>query len=266
VRRAVLHVHGLSGNFYENRFVSAVGEAVVAKGVAFLSLNNRGHDYLSDNLMGRGRETTFVRGGASWDVFGESVLDVAAGADFLARRGHAGIYFEGHSLGTLKILHYLTERRDPRAVGVVLLAPPDMFGLRDGATDGRLAELLKEARRLVDRGEGDTLIPESGYVVPFSARTFVSLYGDPGTTDLFPFRRGADGDYGRLARLDVPILVAFGTLDHAAVVPPAAAADLVRAKATGSLKVEVALFPDADHVYLGHEQELARAVASFVEP
>ena len=262
----MLHVHGLSGNFYENRFVSAVGEAVVARGVAFLTLNNRGHDYVSDNLKGRGRETAFVRGGASWDVFGESVLDVAAGAEFLARRGHAGIYFEGHSLGTLKILHYLTERPDPRAAGVILLAPPDIFGLREGATEGRLAELMERARRLVDRGEGDTLMPESGYVVPFSARTFVSLYGDPATTDLFPFRRGTDGDYGRLARIDVPILVAFGTLDHAAVVPPAAAADLVRAKATGAPRVEVALFEGGDHVYLGCEGALAESVASFVEP
>jgi pimeloyl-ACP methyl ester carboxylesterase len=264
-RRAVLHTHGLAGNFYENRFVSTVGEAVVAKGLAFLSLNNRGHDYVSDNLKGRGRETTFVQGGATWDVFDECVFDLAAGAAFLERRGHTGICFQGHSLGTLKVVHYLDERHDPRATGVILLAPPDMFGLRNDATEGRLEDLVREGRRLVDRGEGDTLMPGSGYVVPFSARTFVSLYGAPGRTDIFPFRRGADGDYGRLARIEVPVLVAFGTLDRVAVVPAATAADIVRAKAVRSPRVEVALLPDGDHVYLGCEDALARAVAAFVE-
>ena len=68
-RRAVLHIHGMAGNFYENRFVSTVCNTVVAKGLAFLTVNNRGHDYRSDNLKGEGLETVSLLGGASFDDY-----------------------------------------------------------------------------------------------------------------------------------------------------------------------------------------------------
>jgi pimeloyl-ACP methyl ester carboxylesterase len=47
----VLHVHGLCGNFYENRFLDVEGEALVAQGRNFLPFNNRGHDYYADLIQ-----------------------------------------------------------------------------------------------------------------------------------------------------------------------------------------------------------------------
>jgi len=264
-RRAVLHVHGMAGSFYENRFVSDVGRAVVAKGLSFFTVNNRGHEFVSENLRGRGETTESVLGGASWELFDESVFDIGAAADFLTARGHEGIYFEGHSLGCVKVVHYLTERRDPRAVGAVLISPADMLGIRMENSARPLAEIVADARRLVAAGQGDTLMPEAAYVVPLSAATVVSLYGDPATTDLFPFRLGDCGDYRRLASLTVPLLVAYGTVREAVTIPVQEALGLAKRHAASSPRVETVAVEGGNHTYLGHERKLARAVAAFVE-
>lgn len=263
-RRAVLHTHGLAGNFYENRFVSTVARAVVEKGLSFLTYNNRGHEYRSDNLLGEGARVEFVLGGASYDVFEKCLLDIGGCASFLRERGHSEIYFEGHSLGTNKTVYYLAERRDPRAAGAVLISPPDMFGLREQALEASVDDVVARARRSVTEGEAETLI-DTGYVVPFSAATIVSVYGDREKTDVFPFRHGRAGDYSMLASLRLPLLVTFGTVEEAVTVPVKDAAALTRERASSAPKVEVLVVDGANHVYSGFEETLARAVADFVE-
>ncbi len=263
-RRAVLHTHGLAGNFYENRFVSSLARAVVEEGLAFLACNNRGHDYRSDNLMGLGAGTQVRLGGSSYDIFDECLLDIGGCASFLEERGHSEIYFEGHSLGTNKTLHYLNERRDPRAVGAVLISPPDMFGLREQALGEPLDEVVVEAQRLAAEGAGDTLL-EAGYVVPFSAATVAALYGNARKTDVFPFRLGRSGDYSVLGSLRIPILATFGDVEEAVTVPVKEAAALMREEARSSPCVEVIIVEGANHTYLGFEETLAGAVADFIE-
>ena len=265
-RRAVLHVHGLAGNFYENRFVSHIASAVVARGLAFLSMNGRGHDYRSENLRGDGETTDVVLGGATHDIFENSVFDISAGADYLERRGHEGIYFEGHSLGTSKVVSYLANEGDERAVGLVLIAPPEMVAINAERSSGRTGEIASEAASLVESGEGEALLEGAGYVVPFSAATYVSMYGEASRNDVFPFRLGESGDYSELASVRVPVLVAYGTADEAAYVSPDEAVRLIKLAATGAPGVRSMLAEGANHVFWGAEGALADAVASFVEP
>ncbi len=230
-RRAVLHVHGSAGNFYENRFVSSVCEAVVAKGLAFLTLNNRGHEYISDNLVGDDPGTTFRMGGASRETLDECLFDIGGGARFLSGRGHEGIYFEGHSLGCVKVVRYLTEREDRRAVGAILLSPADMFGLRMSSAGGRFDDIVEEARRLVASGRGDTLMPEMTRVVPVLGRDGRLAVRRPRDGGRLPVPSGGRGDYRRLASLGVPLLVTYGTVEEAVTVPVEDALALVRSHA-----------------------------------
>ncbi|MCK4510267.1 DUF1749 domain-containing protein [bacterium] len=264
-RRAILHTHGLAGNFYENRFVASVCDAALAKGIAFLVTNNRGHDYLADNLKGSGVDTTYEPGGSTRDIIEDCVHDVSGGARFLAERGHDEIYFEGHSLGCTKIVYYLSEVGDPRCVGLILISPPEIFGLQEDRGEASLEEAVARARALVSEGKGDALL-EVGRDVPFTAATFVSMFGNPSATDIFPFRRGKDGDYQRFASISCPILVTYGDVEEAVNVPVDAAVSLIEGMATAAPRVESIIVRGANHVYWGHEDELASAIGAFVEP
>lgn len=46
----IIHVHGKEGNFVQNHFVSILGNKYAENGYAFLTFNNRGHDYMADLL------------------------------------------------------------------------------------------------------------------------------------------------------------------------------------------------------------------------
>lgn len=263
-RRAILHTHGMAGNFYENRFIDHIVEAAVARGVAFLAVNNRGHDYLSDNLRGVGESTEVVRGGVVWDAFQESVLDIGACASFLRDRGHEGIYYEGHSLGASKTVYYLTERPDAEAAGVILLSPPDIFGLRDDGGDGHLSEAVRKAERLVRDGLGETLMTEVEYAVPLTAHAVAATYGDPSASDIFPVRLGDGGDYVRLGSIRAPLLVIYGTVEEAVTIPVEEAAALIERHAESTSAVRVALVQGGNHMYWGHEAEIGWLVGEFV--
>ena len=265
-RRAILHTHGMAGNFYENRFIDHVAAVAAARDVSFLAVNNRGHDYLSDNLRGDGEETEVVRGGVTWDAFPECVADIGACVAFLRDRGHDGIYYEGHSLGASKTIYYLTERPDTEAAGVVLLSPPDIFGLRDDRPDGSLREAVRKAGHLVREGAGDTLMSEIEYAVPLTAHAVAATYGDPAKSDVFPVRRGDEGDYSRLASIAAPLLVVYGTVDEAVTIPVDEAAALIERHAARSPDVRVALVQGGNHIYWGHEAEVGRIVGMFIAP
>ena len=264
-RRAILHTHGLAGNFYENRFIADVCDAVLAKGLAFLVTNNRGHDYRSDNLKGEGPDTTYEPGGATMDIFEDCVHDLSGGARFLSERGHERIYFEGHSLGCCKTVYYLSNVGDDRCAGLVLISPPEMFGLQEARTDRDMNELLSQARALVGDGKGDVAL-DVGRDVPYTAATFVSMFGDRSKTDIFPFRLGRDGDYSRLASIASPMLVTYGDVEEAVNVPVEDAAGLMVEMAAAAPRVETLIVRGGNHVYWGHEGELAEAIAAFVEP
>ena len=44
----VIHIHGSCGNFYENAFIATMARLYTARGVNFLSFNNRGHDCIAE--------------------------------------------------------------------------------------------------------------------------------------------------------------------------------------------------------------------------
>ena len=70
--KIVIHVHGLNGNFYENKFLDTLAETYTNKNYAFLTFNNRGKDYISEFQKG---ETSIIIGG-SLERFKDCLLDI----------------------------------------------------------------------------------------------------------------------------------------------------------------------------------------------
>src|SRR5262249_30824423 len=113
-----------------------------------------------------------VRGGGYWGVASEEVRDVAGWIDFAEKSGFKNVALVGHSAGWAAVRNYVAAERDRRVAGVVVASgtvrpssvPPD-------------PEQLIEAKRLIEKGEGDALVrdPKRSFPSYISAATFLDI-------------------------------------------------------------------------------------------
>ena len=244
----LIWVHGLTGKFYGSSAIR-VGRALAGHGYTTISGNNRGHDF---GTMLRRADGTAVLGGGGWELFDESPYDVGAWIGFAESLGFARVALFGHSLGALKVVYYQAGRQDPRVAGLVAGSPP----VRAGRSD---PSLLAQAERMVADGRGQDLLPWGSSPAgagTHSAQTYLNRIRT--NIDVY----GTDTPDPLVARIRCPLLALYGS-DEAWV---GGAADLamIERNATASARVETALIEGADHVYTGHEAEVARVVSRWL--
>ncbi len=72
----VIHHHGIEGNFYENTFIPFMAEAYTSAGIAFMTYNNRGHDYICDLKMDTSDGVKSLKGGTAFEKIADNAMDV----------------------------------------------------------------------------------------------------------------------------------------------------------------------------------------------
>jgi pimeloyl-ACP methyl ester carboxylesterase len=273
-RFCVVHVHGWDGNFYENRFIDYAAAECGRIGIGFISGNNRGHDYIADILRsGRSQKSEcrsqnaevrrrkekldYVQVGGMYEKLADSVADIRAWVDFAAARGAKSIILQGHSHGAIKVAHYLTTTRDPRVCGLILLSPSDDMGLARKQLGERFSWVLSRAREMTSKGSGRKLLPEKDSPYPVSAATFFDCHNKDSITGMFNMSRTDRQHFPELTAVEVPVLLAVGTVEEAFVGKPQKYVDDIRACMVNCPSFTGAVIDGAPHNYLGRERELA---------
>ena len=260
---AILHVHGLAGNFYENRFVASVGGEAMERGAAFLTVNTRGHDYVTDILRDVGGKQDYVSGGGAHELLEDSLYDLEAWCRFLRSEGLGDIVLEGHSTGAVKVVHYSAQLEGLAPKGLILLSPSDDIGVQKAKLGSRYEEVLATAGAQIERGLGDQMMPDEAFEYPVSARTYVDLFGVSSLNGILDL--GALGaEDGLLSAIDSPVLVLFGTEAEAIPVSPAEYLEVLT-RALCSSDVSTAIVAGAPHNYLGFETEVASIVGAWID-
>lgn len=121
---AVLHIHGKSGNGYQNKFLDNLRKMYVDLGVSFFSIDTRGSGIISDFRQGDGSK----HAGSCFEIFDESSADIQGALDFLKSKGKTRFILQGHSLGCTKVVNYVLNNATEDILKIVLLAPTDMVG------------------------------------------------------------------------------------------------------------------------------------------
>lgn len=262
--RGVVHVHGLAGNFYENRFIFAIAEELVRAGLAFFTFNNRGHDYISDLNKETPSGVESIRGGGAFERVSECVQDIDAAITLMQERGVPTLFLEGHSTGANKVVFYQAHRQNPLVKGLVLLSPCDDVALQHDSVKERAPDLLASARTLIDQGKGEELMPTGSYYsYPMSAATFYDYFGPEADQDVFPYRDPGN-EFKALGLIAVPMLVTFGKKSDGLLIPAEDACQMLERHARLS-SVTCKLIEGASHSYLGQEAALAQQVLSWLE-
>lgn len=262
--QAILYVHGLAGNFYENRFIDYIEDAVRKQGYSFLTVNTRGHDYLADFLKQTCHRFSYVQIGGAHEIFEESEADIATWVGFLEEEGYAEVALGGHSFGAMKAVYYQYHRQDSRVKAMFLASPPDSVGLQKAAHQDRYDEFLELAQAYMEAGQGQELLPPDaleGY--PIDAQTYLNFFGPMTRTGIFDF--SAPDDFQELASLTAPILAFFGTVNEALVGDIRECLQLIRENARCAARCDTAVIEGAPHNYFCHEREVAQVITNWLK-
>jgi pimeloyl-ACP methyl ester carboxylesterase len=253
---ALIWVHGLGSAFSSGQpLIRELSRRLTAVGIAYLKLNNRGHDTVA---RGGGRRLA----GAAFERFDESVEDIRATIALARRAGHAKVILAGHSTGANKVLHYAARVRDRRVCGLILLGPiSDVAGEMKRIGRRELRRRVAVAERIARR-DPDALVPRTfGFR---SARRYISLYRPGEAEDVFPYYR-PDARWTALRRVRLPIAAVVGSRDEYLDRPAAAVIEAFARNATAARSFTGILVPGARHGFQEHEAALARALVAWIQ-
>ena len=244
---AVVMVHGVAMNFYTGP-LPRVGQALAEQGYHVLSMNTRGHDWVSR----AGNLTAF--GGAAYETLEESLLDLDAALAWLASRDYLRHVLFGHSLGAIKVLLYQGTRQRPDVVGVISCSAPRQYYAARAIEQADFPERLATAEALVEAGRGDEFLWATTTGTPglFTARTYVNKYGRHEHNDVRP----------HAARLPCRLLATAGSAEFQFF--PDYAREI--ADAAGPERGTCQIVEGANHFYRGREAVLIGVVAEWLQP
>lgn len=258
----ILHIHGMSGNFYENRFLDAMASTFTNSGWAFLTPNTRGHDFIADFPIA-GSEEKYKRVGNVFEIFEECVLDIKCWMDFAERKGFENIILQGHSLGCSKAVYYLFKTGDKRIQKLILASQADMVGL--GLMWDKYKEMTSLAKKLIKEGKGNQILPEilDGWSY-LSAKTHLDFHTPGNPIDVFnTYDKNARSQ--ALEAINIPTLAFMGNnKDSYLTKTPEESLDIVRNKMTNCPKLDTHIIKGAPHSYFGHEQEVADLIINWL--
>lgn len=262
--RAIVHLHGLAGNFYENEFILEMAKAYASCGISFLSFNNRGHDYISDVAVIGNNEKEDFKGGGAYERFSECTLDLDAALKFIKQKGSSKICVQGHSSGCNKAVFALANQPKSQVVCLALLSPCDDIGIMEFYLKDKVGEGLAQARKFIAEDKGEQFIDEDKTFYPMCARTYLDYYENGSDQDVFPYRLPS-ASFDAFASLELPIMVTFGTDGEYITDSADATFEILKQKSAKPELLLTKVIQGAPHNYSGKEQELVSALTSWLE-
>jgi pimeloyl-ACP methyl ester carboxylesterase len=260
---AIVHIHGMSGDFYTNPYYSAMYTGYPKNGIAFLAGENRGTHSITQFKKG----DAYVNTGNAFEKFEECVDDIQAWVDFAKKLGYKKIWLQSHSLGPSKVAYYMDKRKPKDVSGLVWLSPSDMIGLvhdPEGAADHK--KMFPEAKKLVKAGKSSQVLSHKlwgEYVL--SAGTYLNFFDKKSNTAIFNYGLPELG-WDVVNSIKVPVLAFTGTKDDgiAPVMDAYKAMKLLKKELKQSPRVQTVVYKECEHSFEGFEKQIVSDVVSFM--
>lgn len=246
-RAAVIMIHGVAGNFYSSP-MATVAEQLAERGYASLTVNTRGHDWISGGYKPRG----FI--GAAFETFRDTTADIDAFIKFLEASGRRNLVLLGHSLGGTKVIYYDSQRQPPVVKAVVACSPADLsYENRVRRVNG-FQKVYERSEQCLDEGKGEELIrlpapADWASDTIFTAKTLVDKYHRSSTNDAKRY----------VSNVKCPLLITAGSEENAL---QEYAKELQ--KAASNPRCTVNIIEGAGHFYRGQEERLVNVIDEWL--
>lgn len=254
----LIHIHGTGANFYyNNTLLSRILETLTKFGYSLLSTNNNGSEIYN---VWRGTRTT----GAANEIFENCLNDIDAWIEVALQKGFKKIILCGHSLGTEKVVYYMSKGKyKDKVSGIILLGFSDSYGNQEKYLETRSEDYLKQALRMVENGNGEKLIPSNMLVhsgfLPKTAKSYVDFFSeDSELSTALPLRKGKD--MARYKEIRVPILALIGDQEEFTIIP---IKDAIKLLMSENKNAQVYQIEDCDHEFTNHEGDVCKYLEDF---
>ena len=254
--KIVIHVHGLNGNFYENRFLDTIAKSYTDNNYAFLTFNNRGRDFITELL--KGDDFTII--GGSLERFKDCILDIDGIVNWVKNKGYNEIILEGHSYGCNKVLYYYNHKKSDNIKKIVLLAPCDIPSEgKKFLSKEEYDKAKSDSTRLVQEGKESDLIDFSVMANgKIAAGTYYYDFLPGGENDFIRYVDGVNGKSEILNSIDIPTLIIFGDVDECVLTQPI---EIVKEYLTNNINdCNIQIIEGADHSYAGRYEDLGKVI------
>ena len=262
-KKIIIHVHGKEGHFIQNHFVVIMGNSYPLSGYAFLTFNNRGHDYMADLIKKTSTGYIWQQGGSMFDILEHALFDIQGVIDYIQALGYTDITLRGHSLGPHKICYYIVNTPNPSVLRLILFTTADVrYQFDSSVPDWQKYSLI--AKRMIDEGKGQDLMPIRLWSnCPISASSFWN-YTNP-DTNCFVFNgTHPEKEYKNFNKITLPILVVNPEHDVATGIRQEKALQLIKERSI-SKHIETHMIKDAVHNFLGKENELVALITTWLK-
>lgn len=256
--KIVIHVHGSVGNFYENKFINNFLVEYAERGWAFLSFNNRGAELEREKVITQNGTQKDIVCGFLHETFEECIFDIDAAIKFAKDNGYRQIVLQGHSLGCNKVVYYSINKNFEG--DLVLIAPCDLASM--GSDDPAHIGMMLKAKKLLSEGKGDERLSGFWGRLNISAHSFVSVWAEDGSSDLFRYRNGHIVPI--LASFKNNILVEMGKKDEFIVQEDKCECVDYLKKAFSNANLTAHLIDNTGHDFGGKQREMALNIIDWL--
>lgn len=255
--RAIIHIHGWTGNFYENTFLEHITKGLIDNNFAFLTFNNRGAGFVQEFMKKSDSKVEYVKIGGSLERFTDCLMDIEAAILFLQKRGFNNIYLQGHSTGAQKSAYFAYKVKNNMR-GLILLEPADDPEIAKDMLGNQYEEACKTARDNIKSGTPDKVMPHwVSFGFGTNAQRFLSI-ADPESLEgrLFHY----NGDLNELKNITIPMILIFGSKSQYQKSPEHTIEILNHKLPTATTE----LIEDGDHWFTNHEDTLQLTITNWL--
>jgi pimeloyl-ACP methyl ester carboxylesterase len=257
----VIHVHGMTGNFYGSDLQFAMASRLNKKGVSLFTINTRGHDIVSSIYQTRARlkrsRSKHLKLGTSLERFEDCRFDIDGAIRELGKLGYKKFFLSGHSTGCQKITYYQYKSSNSNVKGLILLAPGSDYDANKKNLGRRFNSTIDMCKRLVRQGKGKTLdVVPSG----LSAKRFLSAV-DLSNVEarLFDY----NGPLKEIRDIKAPVLAIFGSKEESALRPVKEYMEILERRRAGK-PFSYSIINGAKHSFKKHEDDVAEIASCWI--
>ena len=165
----------------------------------------------------------------------------------------------GHSLGTNKVIYYLSRHHDPRVEHFILFSPANLTHMMSGVTDHE-RELI---RQQVERGDGNRLLPF--YFIGWVQCIAYTAYDWAFTDMLNNVHVEKDADFPQVSQITHTGALLIGTYDRFTYGDPAGFLKNINDHMPTAKQNKLIFIEKTGHTYQQKEQEVADKLLELVK-